>query len=310
MRKIYTIGETVYDVVFHQGSIEAGRAGGSMLNASVSLGRLGAEVCFVSELGHDDLGDVIAAFLEDNGVSTRHIHRFSEGRTPLALAFLDEHRNARYSFYKSYPPVRLQQDFPVVHAEDVLIFGSFFSISPEVREPLIRFVKQARSAGALIIYDPNIRRPHRHEIPQLIPLIRENMALADIIRASHEDFEVILNIGTGENAFDYVRNLGVRVLIYTRGAAQVELYTGDQASRFDVPPVEVISTIGAGDSFNAGLAWMLLRENIDRQNIPRLQPALWAKIVSTATAFGSNVCRSYDNYISMDFAHEIRDGRQ
>ena len=83
MRKIYTIGETVYDVIFQQGQIKTGKAGGSMLNASVSLGRIGLDVSFISEVGNDDLGNVILHFLKVNNVDVSNIQRYDEGKMPL-----------------------------------------------------------------------------------------------------------------------------------------------------------------------------------------------------------------------------------
>ena len=150
-RKIFTIGETVYDIIFSEGQIVAGKAGGSMLNASVSLGRLGMEVVFISEVGQDDLGNLIINFLKENGIKTGFIHQFKDGKTPVALAFLDQHQNARYTFYKQYPNIRLSQPFPEVTENDIVLFGSFFSISTEVREPVVNFVRKARQAGAIII---------------------------------------------------------------------------------------------------------------------------------------------------------------
>lgn len=296
-RKIYTLGETIYDIIFSEGQIKAGKAGGSMLNASVSLGRLGMEVVFISEVGQDKLGDLIIKFLEENGIEARFIQRFTDGKTPVALAFLDENQNATYSFYKQYPNIRLNQPFPEVTESDIVLFGSFFSISPEVREPVVNFIRKARQAGAIIIYDPNIRKPHSHEVPAFLEMIFENMALADIVRASHEDFQVIFDIQDSEKAFEMVKKYSQASLVFTRGGESVDVFSAGFSRKYSVPKIEVVSTIGAGDNFNAGIAFSLVGQGILRKDLASLPPEKWDSIISSGISLSAEVCKSLDNYI-------------
>ena len=90
MRKVYGIGETVLDIIFKGGQPQAAKAGGSVLNSVVSMGRMSLPVSFISEYGVDDVGELIDSFLNENGVNTSSVHRFEDGSTSLALAFLDE----------------------------------------------------------------------------------------------------------------------------------------------------------------------------------------------------------------------------
>lgn len=97
MRKIFGIGETVLDIIFKDGQPQAAKAGGSVLNSMVSMGRMGLPASFISEYGADDVGKLIDDFLRKNGVDTSYVHRFKEGSTALALAFLDEKNDAHYT---------------------------------------------------------------------------------------------------------------------------------------------------------------------------------------------------------------------
>ncbi|MCD4705445.1 carbohydrate kinase, partial [bacterium] len=160
MQTIHTIGETLYDIIFKNNQPVSAKAGGAMLNTSVSLGRLDVPISFVSEIGEDQVGDLILDFLKNNNVDTNSIFRFRDGTTALALAFLDESENASYTFYKNYPDIRLDIKFPKINKNDIVLFGSFFAITHEVREKLLNFIKNAKEAGAIIIYDPNFRKPH------------------------------------------------------------------------------------------------------------------------------------------------------
>jgi len=76
MARVFSIGETVYDIIFKNAQPIAAKAGGSTLNTSVSLGRLGLNVNFVSDLGKDMIGDTILRFLTANGVATSYIEQY------------------------------------------------------------------------------------------------------------------------------------------------------------------------------------------------------------------------------------------
>ena len=121
--KIYAIGETILDLIFENNNPIAAKAGGSMLNTAVSLGRLGLSVEFISEYGCDKPGELIDNFLSECGVSTNYLKKFTDGKTPLALAFLDKNKNASYTFYKDYPPERLEIEMPLIKQNDIVLLA-------------------------------------------------------------------------------------------------------------------------------------------------------------------------------------------
>ncbi len=303
MRSIYAIGETVYDIIFKNGEPVTAKAGGTMLNTSVSLGRLGLPVFFLSEYAADGVGDIIDGFLKENAVDTTLLYRYQNGKTPIALAFLNEQNDARYSFYKQYPEKRLEIDMPDFRKGDILLFGGFYSLMKEVRHALITFVRAARDAGVTILYDPNIRSPHKDEIENLRDLVYENLGLAHIIRGSDEDFDTIFDIKAGADAYTLVQQYGGQYLIYTNSNVGVEIYSPRGKLELEVPEVKTLSTIGAGDSFNAGLIYELYRSE---RTLPDMTLAELGNIVKTAIAFGSHVCTHYENYVSKDFARALK----
>lgn len=191
MGRIYTIGETVMDILFRDGEPVTAKAGGSMLNTSVTLGRLKVPVHFISEYGTDRVGDMINSFLRSNSVDTTYVRRYNDGKSAVALAFLDEHHNADYSFYKIYPEKRLDVNLPTFTNDDIVLFGSYFGIAPEIRNSLLKILNHAKQNGTTIIYDPNFRKAHLHHLPNLLPFIHENIRLADIVKGSDEDFKNI-----------------------------------------------------------------------------------------------------------------------
>ncbi len=306
MQKIYTIGETVYDIVFKGGKPVIAIPGGAMLNSSVSLGRLGLPVSYITELGQDGVGDMIFAFLNKNGVETSFVYRFEDGKTALSLAFLDEDEKASYSFYKQYPEERLASGIPDPGEDDIVLFGSFFSLSDEVRAPLLSFIRKATRNSSIVIYDPNYRKPHGSELPHLKDYLKENISFADIVRGSDEDFQFICGAKNADAAFDFIRNNGCSILIYTTGKKNVEFRSEKLSFTVPVPEINIVSTIGAGDTFNAGIILGLSKYGIGINDFSDVSSVLWYSIIETAISFGSHVCCSYENYISKEFAGKMQ----
>ena len=305
MRKIYGIGETVLDIIFKDGQPQAAKAGGSVLNSVVSMGRMELPVSFISEYGLDDVGNLIDNFLNNNGVNTSFVHRFHDGSTALALAFLDEKNDAHYSFYKDFPGNRLDIDFPVIEKDDIIQCGSFYAIWPEIREKFKKFIHGAKEEGALIIYDPNFRQTHLSELDILKPLIIENMQMASLLRGSDEDFKNILGVNNPDEAWEVVKKF-CKCLVYTANVEGVYVRTTSFSGKFPVQKITPVSTIGAGDNFNAGMITSIYSNGINMEQLEKLTEKEWSKVITTAVTFATHVCLSYENYISTEFAKKLK----
>jgi fructokinase len=301
MRKIYAIGESLLDIIFREGQPQTAKAGGSMLNSAVSLGRLKLPVSFISEYGYDDVGNMIDNFLKKNGVNTSSVHRYYDGNTALALAFLDEKNNAHYTFYKNYPSKRMDIELPSPLRDDIVLFGSFYALSLEIRNKLVSFIQGAKKNGAVIIYDPNFRKSHLNDLKILKPLIVENIRLATIVRGSDEDFMNIFGAKNPEEAWETVKKYN-KCIIYTYSTSGVFVKTTSFSGKFPVNKIKPISTIGAGDNFNAGIIASFCRENFLPDDIQKMGKKEWGKVISTAVDFATQVCMSYENYIDLAFA--------
>ena len=303
MRRIYAIGETVLDIIFKDGQPRAAKPGGSSLNLAVTLGRLGSDVEFIGEYGMDPVGDLVDDFLNGNNVGTRFVSRFSVGKSALALAFLDADNNASYTFYKDFPAERLGNIPLKTTADDIVTFCSIYAITREVRPQLMKFLEIARSCGSMLLYDPNFRQAHMHELEELRPFIMENFRMAHLVRASDEDLKLIFGVDNPDDAYDRVSGL-CPVMVYTANVNGVFVYTPAGRFRFPVRKIETVSTIGA--NFNAGLVYSFIRDGIMKENLAELGPSKWEQIITTATDFATEVCMSLDNYVSKEFAMNYR----
>ena len=302
MRSVFGIGETILDIIFKEEQPYKAVPGGSVFNGLVSLGRLQVPVTFISEIGEDQVGDLILRFMEQNHISTQYIDRFPDGKSPISLAFLDANRNAKYAFYKDYPTQRLEVPFPRIEADDIFIIGSYYALNPALRPRMVEFLQYAHERKAIIYYDLNFRKAHAHEAIRLMPTVLENLEYADIVRGSDEDFLNLFGEQAGDRVYaDHIQFYCDR-LITTYGAKGVDLYTSRFKQHYDALAIEPQSTIGAGDNFNAGLIFGLLKEDVRLKDLADLTPDRWERIIRHGMALAGEVCQSYDNYISTDFA--------
>ena len=302
MRKVIGIGETILDIIFKNNQPTKALPGGSVFNAMISLGRLHTPVCFITELGQDRVGEMIQNFMHENNVTTEYVDIFCDGKSPVSLAFLKEDNRTEYMFYNQYPESRLNVVWPRIDADDILILGSYYSINPSLRSRIAEFLEYAQTRKAIIYYDPNFRKPHAHEAMKVMPAVLENLEYADLVKGSDEDFENLFHITDGNKIYKDKIKFYCPNFIYTRGEGGVELFTQSEHVHYDVPHITPISTIGAGDSFNAGIIFGLLKNNITREQLYELPQNEWDTIIKNGIDFATDVCLPYDNYISSTFA--------
>jgi fructokinase len=301
---IYTLGESLLDVIFENSTKISAKSGGAMLNLSISLARCNLDVCLISELGDDKVANQITSFLEENNVFTKYIQKYHQQVTSLALAFLDEDKKPNYSFYKTYPQKRELKQPDSFFKNDILIFGSFYSLDENIRQQLKHIVETAKTSGALIIYDPNIRHAHHLENKTAMKSLKENFALANIIKGSDEDFENIFGNNEEDFILQEVRKINKQaIVVITRGDAGAKIFSGTSSAFINSNKIIPVSTIGAGDNFTAGMVYFL--SQTETKHPKQFSENELKKLLRMANNFSTNVCLSVDNYISNEFANSL-----
>lgn len=305
MRKIIGIGETILDILFKNNQAATSVPGGSTFNSMISLGRVGLPSCFVSEIGDDRVGGIVRSFLSDNGVDDRYLTEYPERKSPISLAFLDDHNNATYSFYKEPFGKRADWQCPTIGHDDIVLFGSYYALDPNMRYKVTALLDEARRAGAIIYYDVNFRRNHAGEAIKLMGTVIENLEYADIVRGSDEDFSVLYHIDEGAKVFKDKTAFYCPRLIYSRGAQGVELHSHTLTKRYAIEPIIPVSTIGAGDNLNAGILYGIIRNRIRRDDLDHLTERDWDDVIRCGLRFSAETCMHTDNYISREFAETL-----
>jgi fructokinase len=295
--RIIGIGETVFDILFKNNQPQKAVPGGSTFNSIVSLGRAGMHCAMVTEAGGDHVGDLICNFLQENGVSAEYVCRHQNVQSHISLAFLDEHNDAQYVFYKDHASVSLDGKLPEMSQDDVVLFGSFFAINPAIRPVVGGLLRKAREAGAWLYYDINFRKNHIADLPEVMSNIEENMQLADVVRGSMEDFEYLYGLKDGEAIYERVSRY-CHTLILTDGARQIRVYTPEGCETYPVQPIETVSTVGAGDNFNAGYIYAKMLGMDDQTSR-----------IAMAQRWSQDVCQQLGNNISNELVAALRSER-
>lgn len=303
-RKVIGIGETVLDIIFRDNQPVGAVPGGSVFNSLISLGRSGIEASFISETGNDRIGRLIIDFLSKNKVDASCVYVYPDSKSPISLAFLNEQNDAEYIFYKDHPNDRLEFTYPDVQPDDIVLFGSYYAVNPVIRPQVVGFLDYARQHGAILYYDVNFRASHKNEVLRLTPNILENLEYADIVRGSTEDFEVMFHKSDPDAIYRSQIAFYTRRFICTQGAKPVELRAENGLKKqYPVTPAtDTVSTIGAGDNFNAGFVYGMIKYGITRANIEEgLTEQQWDSLIHSAQLFSAEVCKSIDNYVSPEF---------
>jgi fructokinase len=300
--RIYILGETTYDIIFKNNKPIEAKVGGSQLNTAVSLGRIQLPVSFISQFGSDIVGNICASFIKENGIDGSFIKR-NNGTSRVALAFLNEHNDATYNFFKA--EYYSSYIFPDVEENDIILFGSSFAMRTDIRDELSGFLRNAKAKNAIIIYDPNIRRGDISSDQKKLKIITENFQLATIVKGSDDDFINIFGYTNSDEVWNEISKSDVKCLFYTANKNGVKVHWGKSSLFIPVPIIQPVSTIGAGDNFNAGLIYSVFKKRIEINKLPLLTEEDWSQIAKVATRFAQEVCLSYENYISASFAKEI-----
>ncbi|CDX55558.1 Fructokinase [Mesorhizobium plurifarium] len=227
--------------------------GGAVFNSAVALGRLGAPAGFFSGLSSDLFGGQLREALGASKVSSTYAHTSPK---PTTLAFVRlTNGQATYTFYDENTAGRMLtiEDLPKLGAEiEAMLFGAISLISEPAGSAYEEFMRREHEARVMML-DPNIRPNFIPDKAKHLRRIREMMAMADIVKLSDEDLKWFDEAGSYE---DVVRNWldrGPKFIVVTHGGEGAVGYSKTHKVTVMPRKVKVVDTVGAGDTFNAGI---------------------------------------------------------
>ena len=276
-------GEALMDV-FAAGDTVAGmaldaRVGGSPFNAAVGLARLAQPVAFFSAVSRGFLGERLMRALVAEGVNTSAVQR-NDAPTTLGLVGLDANRVPSYSFYGEGCADRqltadalasLPQGVTAIH------LGSYATVVEPIASTL-RALVEREHARTLIAYDPNIRLNVEPDLARWRDMLDWMLPRTHLLKISEEDLQLLLpGTSCDEFAAGALRR-GVKLLVVTRGAEGAVAWTPRAHASVPTVQVEVIDTVGAGDTFQAALLTWLAEHGM--LSAPALQALSGAELES------------------------------
>ncbi|GHC70573.1 carbohydrate kinase family protein [Limoniibacter endophyticus] len=227
-------------------------AGGAVFNTAIALGRLGQPVGFLSGISTDLLGEILGTQLRKSNVSTKYL---LESDRPTTLAFVKlDNGQARYSFYDENTAGRmiLAADLPEIGRDVEAMFFGGISLIGEPCGSTYEALLNREHGERLIMLDPNVRPGFIREEALYRGRIRRMCAMSDILKLSDEDLHWLEGDGQIDAMAASLLTQGPKIVVITRGADGACAYTAHDKINVAGRKVDVIDTVGAGDTFNAG----------------------------------------------------------
>lgn len=274
-------GDALFDMFARAGGDEPGaitldgRIGGSPLNVAMGLARLGLPTGYFTKISTDLFGQRIAAHLQREGIDISLCPRSAQNST-LAMVALNAEGVPNYAFYvngtadTSLTEAELP---PLPEAVRVVHLGSYSTATEPTASSLVKLVAREK-ARRFISYDPNVRLAIEPDRDVWRARIASLTPIAHLMKASDEDLELLYPGQSPEALMAQWIAAGVRLAVVTRGAkGAIAMAAGGAKAAVPGRKVEVVDTVGAGDTFQAGLiAGLSLAD--------RLEPAKAAAISS------------------------------
>jgi len=249
--------------VFAAGGTVAGmtldaRVGGSPFNAAIGLARLAQPVAFFSAVSRDFLGERLMQALVAEGVDTSTVQRV-DAPTTLGLVGLDAQGVPSYSFYgEGCADRRLTADALASLPRGVraIHLGSYATVVEPIASTL-RALVEREHARTLIAYDPNVRLNVEPELARWKDMLQWMLPRACVLKISDEDLQLLLPDATPEEFARSALDRGVKLVVVTRGADGAVAWTPQARVSAPTVQVELVDTVGAGDTFQAALlTWL------------------------------------------------------
>ena len=274
------IGESLIDLVQRPDGSTQEHVGGSPANVAVGLARLGHDITFATRIGDDERGARITAYLEREGI---WLTDGSVGGQPTSVATstLDATGAAAYSFDLAWELTEFQRLEGPTHVHT----GSIAATLEPGASSVLTTLQGARPS-ATISYDPNARPSMMGDPHEVRAKIEQLIGLSDVVKASDQDINWLYDAASLSDVLRLWGQLGPALMVVTRGdkGAVIGLSITGELTSVDAPVVDVVDTVGAGDSFMAGLLCGLLdagllggvqaRERLRSASLADIRPAI------------------------------------
>jgi fructokinase len=286
---ILCCGEALIDMLPREGAggeaVYLPASGGAVFNTAIALGRLGVPTAFFTGLSTDFFGAQLKAALLGSKVDLSHV-RFSARPTTLAFVKLVG-GHASYAFYDENSAGRMltEGDLPALGPQTQALHFSCISLIPEPCGSTYEALMRREKDGRVIMLDPNIRAAFVPDKERHLARMRRMIAMADIVKLSDEDLAWFGESGTHDEIAARWLGMGPKLMVITAGSKGASGWTKDGKVSVPSKRVNVVDTVGAGDTFNAGILAALHDAGLlTKGAVASLSPAQVESALSLAAA--------------------------
>ena len=285
---IVVAGDALVDLIVRPDGRIIPVGGGGPYNSVRAIARLGVPTAWIGGLSSDRFGHMLEDGLASDGVGLDLVQR-TDLPTTLALAELGADGSAAYRFYTEQTSAPAVFPGPLAGGLPASTRAVLTGTLGLVLEPMATTLEdwvEALPSGVLVMIDPNARPSLIVDPEAWRARVTRVIARADIVKASAEDLAFLRPDESMERAMEWVRAQGPSVVLVTDGGRPVTVLAGDTVERIPAPGVEVVDTVGAGDTFGGVFLACLVHEGIGRARLPDPGPVLRAaRFAVRASAF-------------------------
>ena len=292
---ITVVGEALVDLTPATCDGEPGlvpRPGGAPFNVAVGTARLGAPTAFVGALSTDGFGRGLAARLHEEGVDTAAAPE-TGAPTTLAVVQLDDAGRATYDFYlEGTAAYGLAPSAVAVPDTTTIVHVSCGAVTL-AQEPAGRALQAALRGrdGALTSFDPNVRPGFVPDRDAYVTLLEDAVASCDVVKVSDEDLGWCYPDDDVDEVAQRWRASGPALVVVTGGPVGAGAYGPEERVQVLAPAVEVVDTVGAGDSFTAALlVWLHERGATSPGDVGALDGGALTEALRFAAAAAAVTC--------------------
>jgi fructokinase len=266
---IVLAGDALVDLIVRPDGQLVPVAGGGPYNAARAVARLGVPCAWIGGLSGDRFGRMLEAGLAADGVSLDLAQR-TDLPTTLALAELDEHGAAAYRFYTEGTSAPAVYPGPLAAGlppgTRAVLTGTLGFVLEPMASTLEAWVADLPD-DPIVMVDPNCRPSITLDPDAYRARLARVLVRADIVKASVEDLAFLRPGETAEAAVSWIGSLGPRVILVTDGGRPVTVFVGGVVHRVPAPPIHVVDTVGAGDTFGGALLACLVHDGVTRATV-------------------------------------------
>jgi fructokinase len=280
---------TDVDINLIEGQNFQKQAGGAPANVCATIAKLGGTALFSGKVGNDPFGQFLKKTLDDVKVDTSMVVFDDIHPTTLAFVSLQANGERDFVFNRGADAFLVEEEIDTdkLNKAAILHFGSATALlSNPFQSTYFHVMRNAKEQGKFISFDPNYRKDlWKNRIPEFIDLSKEGIALADFVKVSDEELQLITGIKTMAEGTNFLHELGAKVVAVTLGSEGTYLSNGQKGEIVSSVRIKSIDSTGAGDAFVGATLFQFAKGNPEIADFETLK-----EIIYFSNKVGALVC--------------------